>query len=41
LLLVLVVKDDEVVRRRRHAEPANPITAGWYRLRRMFHRVLP
>ena len=41
LLLVLVVKDDEVVRRRRHAEPANPITAGWYRLRRMIHRVLP
>jgi len=41
LLLVLVVKDDEVVRRRRHAEPANPITAGWYRLRRMFHRVVP
>jgi hypothetical protein len=41
LLLVLVVKDDEVVRRRRHAEPANPITAGWYRLRRIIHRVLP
>lgn len=41
LLLVLVVKDDDGVRRRRHAEPANPITAGWYRLRRMFHRVLP
>jgi hypothetical protein len=41
LLLVLVVKDDELVRRRRKAEPANPITAGWYRLRRMFHRVLP
>jgi hypothetical protein len=41
LLLVLVVKDDEVVHRRRHVEPANPITAGWYRLRRMIHRVLP
>jgi hypothetical protein len=41
LLLVLVVKDDEVARRRRHVEPANPITAGWYRLRRMIHRVLP
>lgn len=41
LLLVLVVKDDEVLRRRRHAEPANPITAGWYRLRRIIHRVLP
>ena len=41
LLLVLVVKDDEVVHRRRHAEPANPITAGWHRLRRMIHRVLP
>src|SRR6202035_2268842 len=25
LLLVLVIKDDEVVNRRRHAEPANPI----------------
>jgi hypothetical protein len=41
LLLVLVVKDDEVVRRRRHVEPANPITAGWHRLRRIFHRALP
>jgi hypothetical protein len=41
LLLVLVVKDDEVVHRRRHAEPANPIMAGWHRLRRMIHRVLP
>jgi hypothetical protein len=41
LLLVLVVKDDEVVRRRRHTEPANPISAGWYRLQRMIHRVLP
>jgi len=41
LLLVLVVKDDEAVHRRRHAEPANPLTAGWYRLRRIFHRVIP
>jgi hypothetical protein len=41
LLLVLVVKDDEVMHRRRHAEPANPISAGWYRLRRIFHRVVP
>jgi hypothetical protein len=40
LLLVLVVKEDEV-RRRRQAQPANPITAGWYRLRRIIHRVLP
>jgi hypothetical protein len=41
LLLVLVVKDDEQVRRRRHAEPANPISAGWYRLRRIIHNVIP
>ena len=41
LLLVLVVKDDEQAHRRRQVEPANPITAGWYRLRRMFHRVMP
>lgn len=41
LLLVLLVKDDEQVRRRRHTQPANPITAGWYRLRRIIHRVLP
>src|SRR5947207_11683233 len=42
LLLVLVVKDDEpVTQRRRHAEPANPIRAGLYRLRRMIHRVIP
>ena len=41
LLLVLVVKEDEAVHRRRHAEPANPLTAGWYRLRRIFHRVIP
>jgi len=41
LLLVLVVKDDEQAHRRRHAEPANPITAGWYRLRRIIHNALP
>jgi len=41
LLLVLVIKDDEQAHRRRQVEPANPITAGWYRLRRMFHRALP
>src|SRR5207253_4993130 len=35
LLLVLVVKDDEQVHRRHQVEPANPITAGWHRLRRM------
>jgi len=40
LLLVLVVKDDELHRRRR-VEPANPITAGWHRLRRAIHRVIP
>lgn len=40
LLLVLVVKEDET-HRRRQAQPANPITAGWYRLRRIIHRVLP
>src|SRR5438874_11391672 len=41
LLLVLVVKDDEQAHRRRHADPANPITAGWHRLRRIIHDVLP
>ena len=41
LLLVLVVKDDEQAHRHRHAEPANPITAGWYRLRRIIHNALP
>jgi hypothetical protein len=41
LLLVLVVKDDETAQRRRHAEPANPIRAGYNRLRRMIHRVIP
>src|SRR6266404_3891968 len=40
LLLVLVVKDDELHRRRR-VEPANPITAGWHRLRRAIHRIIP
>ena len=41
LLLVLVVKDEEGARRRRQAEPSNPITAGWYRLRRAIHRIIP
>src|SRR6202030_2438768 len=41
LLLVLVVKDDEQAHRRRHAEPANPITTGWNRLRRIIHDALP
>src|SRR5260370_26770231 len=41
LLLVLVVKDDEQAHRRRHAEPSNPITAGWHRLQRAIHRVIP
>ena len=40
LLLVLVVKEDEI-HRRRHAQPANPITAGWYRLRRVIHHIFP
>jgi hypothetical protein len=40
LLLVLVVKDDQIHHRRR-AEPPNPITAGWYRLRRAIHRIFP
>ncbi|HST29733.1 MAG TPA: hypothetical protein VLK27_02715 [Chthoniobacterales bacterium] len=41
LLLVLVVKDDERAQAHRHrrAQPANPITAGWNRLRRAVHRV--
>jgi hypothetical protein len=36
LLLVLVVKDDAHAQthHRRRVEPANPITAGWHRLRR-------
>ena len=41
LLLVLVVKDDEQAHRRHHVEPANPISAGWHRLRRIIHRVIP
>src|SRR6266404_9909144 len=41
LLLVLVVKDDEQAHRRRHADPANPITTAWQRLRRAIHNVLP
>jgi hypothetical protein len=42
LLLVLVVKDDELAtHRRRREQPANPITAGWNRLRRAVHRILP
>jgi hypothetical protein len=41
LLLVLVVKDDEQAHRRRHAEPANPISTAWNRLRRAIHDVLP
>jgi hypothetical protein len=40
LLLVLVVKDDEpAARRHRRAEPANPIRAGFNRLRRAVHRI--
>jgi hypothetical protein len=40
LLLVLVVKDDEQqAHRRRHAEPANPIRTGFYRLRRAIHNI--
>jgi hypothetical protein len=41
LLLVLVVKDDEQAHRRRYAEPANPISTAWNRLRRAIHNVLP
>jgi hypothetical protein len=41
LLLVLVVRDDEQAHRRRRTEPANPITAGWNRLRRAIHRIIP
>ena len=41
LLLVLVVKDDGQAHPRRRAEPANPITAGWNRLRRAIHRIIP
>lgn len=41
LLLVLVVKDEEQSHQHRHAEPANPISAGWHRLRRAIHNILP
>jgi len=41
LLLVLMVKEDTQAHRRRRVEPANPISAGWHRLRRMIHRVIP
>ena len=42
LLLVLVVKDDQqATHRHRQVQPANPITAGWHRLRRAIHRILP
>jgi hypothetical protein len=42
LLLVLVVKDDQqTTHRHRQVQPANPITAGWHRLRRAIHRILP
>jgi len=41
LLLVLVVKGDEQTHRHRHAEPTNPISAGWHRLRRAIHNILP
>jgi hypothetical protein len=43
LLLVLMVKAEEQpqAHRRRHAEPANPIRAGFMRLRRFIHRVIP
>ena len=41
LLLVLVVKDDQQTHRHRQVQPANPITAGWHRLRRAIHRILP
>jgi len=41
LLLVLVVKDDAQMHRRRRAEPANPISAGFNRLRRAIHRIIP
>src|SRR5436190_4120476 len=41
LLLILVVKEDEQIHRRRRAEPANPITVGWHHLRRAIHRIIP
>jgi len=39
LLLVLVVKADEPARHRRRTEPANPVRAGYYRLRRAIHDI--
>jgi hypothetical protein len=41
LLLVLLVKEDEQpqAHRRRHAQPANPIRAGFNRLRRAFRGI--
>jgi hypothetical protein len=39
LLLVLVVKEDEQARHLRRAQPANPVSAGWNRLRRAVHRI--
>lgn len=41
LLLVLVVKEDEQSHHHRRAEPANPISAGWHRLRRAIQNILP
>jgi hypothetical protein len=42
LLLVLVVKDDrQTTHRHRQVQPDNPLTAGWHRLRRAIHRILP
>ena len=39
LLLVLQIKEDEQVHRRRHAQPANPIKAGFNRVRRAIHGI--
>jgi hypothetical protein len=39
LLLVLVVKEDDQEHRQRHTEPANPIKAGFHRLRRAIHDI--
>jgi len=39
LLLVLVVKDDDQVQRRRHAQPANPLRAGFNRVRRAIRGI--
>jgi hypothetical protein len=41
LLLVLVVKDDALAHRRRHAEPANPLSTAWHRLRRAISNAIP